>query len=77
MRFSVEYNPPISKHAERFIQSAITPSMTSDDGDSSQYPIDFCIESLEEENQDGVYNQDIIHLKFLLDENVAYIEISK
>ena len=75
MRFSVEYNPPITKHAERFIQSAITPSMTSDDGDTSQYPIDFCIESLEEENQDGVFKHDLSYLKLLLEENVAYIEI--
>lgn len=75
MRFSVEYNPSISKHAERFIQSAITPSMTSEDGDSSQYPIDFCVESLEEENQDEVFNQDIAYLKQLSDEDVAYIEI--
>lgn len=75
MRFSVEYNPSISKHAQRFIQSAITPSMTSEDGDSSQYPIDFCIESLEEENQDGVFTQDINYLKSIGDEDVAYIEI--
>lgn len=72
MRFTVEYNPSLSKHAERFIQSEITPSMTSYDGDSSQYPIDFCIERLEEENQDQVFNQDITYLKGL--EDVAYIE---
>jgi hypothetical protein len=75
MRFSVEYNPPITKHAERFIQSEITPSMTSDDGDSSQYPIDICMEELEKENQDGVFKHDISYLKLLLEENVAYIEI--
>jgi hypothetical protein len=75
MRFSVEYNPPISKHAQRFIQAETTPSMTSEDGDSSQYPIDFVLESLEGENQDGVFTQDINYLKNLADEDVAYIEI--
>lgn len=74
MRFIVEYNPSLSKHTERFIKAEITPSMTSDDGESSQYPIDFCIESLEEENQDELFNQDINYLKALLDEDVAYIE---
>jgi hypothetical protein len=47
--------------------------MTSDDGESSQYPIDFCIESLEEEI-DEVFNEDINYLKGLSDEDVAYIE---
>lgn len=72
MRFSVEYNPSISKNAERFIRAEITPSMTSQDGDSSQYPIDFVLESLEAENQDGIFNQDIAYLKQL---DVDYIEI--
>jgi hypothetical protein len=75
MRFSVEYNPSISKNAERLIRAEITPSMTSEDGDSSQYPIDFVLESLEEDNQDGVFNQDINYLKQLSEEDVAYIEI--
>ena len=74
MRFSVEYNPSISKYAERLIRAEITPSMTSEDGDSSQYPIDFVLESLEEDNQDGVFNQDIAYLKQIADEDVAYIE---
>jgi hypothetical protein len=75
MRFSVEYNPSISKNAERLIRAEITPSMTSEDGDSSQYPIDFVLESLEAENQDEMFNQDITYLKQLSDEDVAYIEI--
>jgi hypothetical protein len=75
MRFSVEYNPSISKNAERLIRAEITPSMTSEDGDSSQYPIDFVLESLEAENQDEMFNQDISYLKQLSDEDVAYIEI--
>jgi hypothetical protein len=49
--------------------------MTSEDGDSSQYPIDFVLESLEAENQDEMFNQDIAYLKQLSDEDVAYIEI--
>ena len=75
MRFSVEYNPSISKHAQRFIGLNITPSMTSNDEDSHQYRIDFVLESLEEENQDGVFNKDIEILKQLLEEDVTYIEI--
>jgi len=75
MRFSVEYKPIISKNAERLIRAEITPSMTSEDGDSSQYPIDFVLESLEAENQDEMFNQDIAYLKQLSDEDVAYIEI--
>lgn len=75
MRFSVEYNPNISKHAERLIKQSITPSMTSEDGDSSQYPIDFVVDTLFDENQDGVFTQDIDYLKRLLDEEVSYIEI--
>ena len=75
MRFSVEYNPSISKNAERLIRAEITPSMTSEDGDSSQYPIDFVLESLEAENQDEMFNQDISYLKQLSEEDVAYIEI--
>jgi hypothetical protein len=75
MRFSVEYNPSISKHTQRFIGLNITPSMSSNDQDSHQYPIDFVLESLEEDNQDGVFNKDIEYLKNLLDEDVAYIEI--
>jgi hypothetical protein len=75
MRFSVEYNPSISKNAERLIRAEITPSMTSEDGDSSQYPIDFVLESLEAENQDEMFNQDIAYLKQLSEEDVAYIEI--
>ena len=75
MRFSVEYNPSISKHAERLIKQSITPSMTSEDGDSSQYPIDFVVDTLFDDNQDGVFTKDIDYLKSLLDEEVAYIEI--
>jgi hypothetical protein len=75
MRFSVEYNPSISKNAERLIRAEIIPSMTSEDGDSSQYPIDFVLESLEAENQDEMFNQDIAYLKQLSEEDVAYIEI--
>jgi uncharacterized protein YaaN involved in tellurite resistance len=74
MRFSVEYNPPISKHAERFIRAEITASMTSEDGDTSQYPIDFVLESLEQE-KDELFKHDISYLKNLIEDNVAYIEI--
>jgi hypothetical protein len=75
MRFTVEYNPTLSKHAERLIRAEITASMISHDKRSSQYPIDFCIKELEKENQDGVFKHDISYLRIISEENVTYIEI--
>lgn len=75
MKFTVEYNPNLSRHAERLIKSEVTPSMTSTDETSSQYPIDFCIDSLERENTDELFNQDINYLKELSEDDVTYIEI--
>ena len=74
MRFSVEYKPPITKHAERFIRAEITASMTSEDGGTRQYRIDFVLENLEKE-KDDLFKHDITYLKSLPDDNVAYIEI--
>lgn len=75
MRFSVEYNPSLSKHAERLIKSDITPSMISDDKETSQYPIDYVMYRLFDENQDEVFTKDIDYLKGLIEEEVSYIEI--
>jgi hypothetical protein len=75
MRIIIEYNPNISKHAKRCIFSNITPSMSSNDEDSHQYPIAFAIEVLEEENEDELFNKDIDILIDLLKEDVSYIEI--
>lgn len=75
MRIIVEYNPNISKHAKRCIFSNITPSMSSNDEDSHQYPIDFVLEVLEEENEDELFNKDIELLRELMKEDVSYIEI--
>ena len=75
MRIIIEYNPNISKHAKRCIFSNITPSMSSNDEDSHQYPIDFAIEVLEEENEDDLFNKDIELLIDLSKEDVSYIEI--
>lgn len=75
MRIIIEYNPNISKHAKRCIFSNITPSMSSNDEDSHQYPIDFAIEVLEVENEDGLFNKDIELLIDLSKEDVSYIEI--
>lgn len=75
MRFTVEYNPSISRHAERLIKAEITPSMTSNDGESYQFPIDFCIDTLTNDNQDEVFTQDIKYLAELLDDDVTFIEM--
>jgi hypothetical protein len=75
MRIIVEYNPSISKHAKRSIFSNITPSMSSNDEDSHQYPIDFVVEVLEQENEDELFNKDIEILNELIQEGVQYIEI--
>lgn len=75
MRFTVEYDPMITQHAERLIKFEITPSMVSTDETSSQFPIDICIDSLQEDNTDGVFDTDIKTLKELVNEGVAYIEI--
>jgi hypothetical protein len=76
MRFTVEYNPSLSKHAERLIRAEITPSMTSNDQETSQYLISFVIDTLFDDNQDEVFTKDIDYLKHLLEEEeVTYIEI--
>jgi hypothetical protein len=75
MRFIVEYNPNLSKHAERLIKADITPSMVSDDKETGQYHIGCVIDTLFEENQDEVFTKDIDYLKNLSEqEDVAYIE---
>lgn len=69
MIFKVAYNPEISSTNKKLIKTEITPSMTSQDGDSDQYPIDMVIELLEQfEDKE----KDINYLKEL---NVDYIEI--
>lgn len=75
MRIIVEYFPDTSEIARAFIKHTITASMVSYDESSSQYPIDYCIEKLEEANKKEVFNEDIKLLKELMEDGVTYIEI--
>lgn len=75
MRIIIEYFPELSEIAIAFIKHTITPSMVSYDESSSQYPIDFCIEKLEDGNKKEVFNEDLKLLNKLMQESVAYIEI--
>ena len=75
MRIIVEYNPSISKHAKRSVFSNITPSMSSNDEDSHQYPIGLVVEVLEGENEEDLFKKDIELLNELMKEGVHYIEI--
>ena len=45
-RIIVEYDPDLSGEAKELIRNNITPSMTSNDGDSSQYNINFVLADL-------------------------------
>ena len=49
--------------------------MISDDKETSQYPIDYVMYRLFDENQDEVFTKDIDYLKGLIEEEVSYIEI--
>ena len=75
MRIIVEYNPSISKHAKRSVFSNITPSMSSNDKDSHQYPIGSVVEVLEQENEEDLFKKDIELLNELIQDGVHYIEI--
>jgi hypothetical protein len=69
-KFTVGYCPNISEEAEKIIIENITPSMTSLEGDSNQYCLDFIksdiFELLSEEDQKAI--------QLLINENIDYIE---
>lgn len=69
-RIIVEYNPDLSGKAKELIRKKISPSMTSNDGDSSQYLIDFVFCDLFRE----LSVEDKIILQALTADNVEYIE---
>lgn len=69
-RFIVEYNPNLSSEAKSLIRNNITPSMTSEDGDSSQYNIDFVLADLFRE----LPVEDKIVIQALSADNVEYLE---
>jgi hypothetical protein len=69
-RIIVEYNPDLSGEAKELIRNNITPSMTSNDGDSSQYNIDFVLADLFRE----LPVEDKIIIQALSADNVEYLE---
>jgi hypothetical protein len=69
-RIIVEYGPDLSGEAKELIRNNITPSMTSNDGDSNQYLIDFVFFDLFRE----LSVEDKIILQALSADNVEYIE---
>lgn len=69
-RFIVEYGPNLSSEAKSLIRNNITPSMTSEDGDSSQYNIDFVLADLFRE----LPVEDKIVIQALSADSVEYLE---
>ena len=69
-RIIVEYDPDLSGEAKELIRNNITPSMTSNDGDSSQYNIDFVLADLFRE----LPVEDKIVIQALSADNVEYLE---
>jgi hypothetical protein len=69
-RIIVEYNPDLSGEAKKLIRNNCTPSMTSNDGDSSQYNIHFILADLFRE----LPVEDKIVIQALSADNVEYLE---
>ena len=69
-RIIVEYDPDLSGEAKELIRNNITPSMTSNDGESSQYNIDFVLADLFRE----LPVEDKIIIQALSADNVEYLE---
>lgn len=70
-RIIVEYDPDLSGEAKELIRNNITPSMTSNDGDTSQYNIDFVLANLFRE----LPVEDKIIIQALSADNVEYLEL--
>jgi len=69
-KFTVGYCPNISEEAEKIIIENITPSMTSLEGDSNQYSLDFIMTDVFE----LFTAEDKLQLTLLTNENIDYIE---
>jgi|694.fasta_scaffold120428_3 hypothetical protein len=69
-RFQVEYIPRLSVKGFDLIEENITPSMTSNDGESNQYNIDIILSDLLKE----LSSEDRKQLQLLQVDNVDYIE---
>ena len=69
-RIVVEYNPPLSRVAQKIIREDVTPSMISNDETSCQYAIEQCIDALDED----LNEEDFVLLTELEGEGVHYVE---
>jgi len=69
-RIIVEYNPDLSGEAKELIRNKCTPSMTSNDGDSNQYNIDYILAYLFRK----LPVEDKIIIQALSADNVEYLE---
>jgi hypothetical protein len=69
-RIIVEYEPDLSGKAKELIKNKCTPSMTSNDGDSNQYNIDYILAYLFRE----LSVEDKIVIQALSADNVEYLE---
>lgn len=73
--FKVVYEPNLSTVTRSYIRDTMTPSMTSQDGTSNQYELDFVLTQIEDDKAE-IPQDDLQHLRDLLcGEDVNYIEI--
>jgi len=68
-RILIEYAPSISEKSQIIIEENITPSMTSQDGETSQYCVDFILSDI-----NNLPAKDIKLIKELQSEGVEYLE---
>lgn len=68
-RILIEYAPSISEKSQSIIEENITPSMTSQDGETSQYCVDFILSDII-----NLPAKDIKLIKELQSEGVEYLE---
>jgi hypothetical protein len=75
-RIIIEYNPELSLKAQKIIQDEVSPSMISNDDDSScQYEISMVSECLHDIFYQGVkIKSDLKLITKLIDEGVSFIE---
>ena len=69
-RIIIEYNPKLTKQAEKLIRNNVTESMRSNDESSAQYDIDMVADLLEEYDE----YEDLVLINKIREEGVHFIE---
>ena len=69
-RIIIEYNPTLTKKAEKLIRNNVTESMRSNDESSAQYDIDMVADLLEEYDE----YEDLVLINKIREEGVHFIE---